>query len=708
MVSGFFTSPCDHDRIFSGDASEMRMALKFRGFLGFSKRLNKSSIIGSLSCGPAFGELDVEREALELLHHDVEGLRPPGLEDVLAFDDRLVHAGATRHIVRLDGEHLLQRVGRAVRLEGPDLHLPEPLAAELCLTAERLLRDQRVRTGRARVDLVVDQMVELHHVHDAHRHLVGEGFAGPSVVEPRLAGGGQRGPRHELEDLLLRRAVEHGRTHMDALRRLLGELHDVVVGKRVDEVGELLRGVELLQLLAQRLDVRPPVVLEVGLDLVSELARRPAEVGLEDLTNVHAARDAERVQHDVDRRPVGEVRHVLLGQDARQHALVAVAPGHLVADLELALDGDEDLDHLDDAGRELVPALQPLDLLVEDHLDEVDLLLHPLDQPRELVLDALVADLDVAPVVRGDLREDLGRDLDALLEQDLASVVGETRRRHLALEQLEHLLAGALPDDPDLVLLVLPELGDLVLLDGTRPLVLLDAFSREHAGVDDRALDARRDAEARVPHLARLLAEDRAQELLLGRQLGLALRGDLADQDIARLHLRADADDPRLVEVLQRLVADVRDVARDLFGTELGVTRDALELLDVDRREEVVLHDALGDEDRVLEVVAAPRHEGDQHVAPERQLAHLRRRTVGDHVSRLHVVAHDHDRTLVDAGVLVRPLVLDEVVDVDAGVAPVLRRAVGLHDDTRRVDLLDDTIAARDHRDPRVARDHAL
>src|SRR6184192_2975593 len=180
MVSGFFTSPCDHDRIFSGDASEMRMALKFRGFLGFSKRLNKSSIIGSISCRPVFGELDVEREALELLHHDVEGLGQPGLEDVLAFDDRLVHAGATRHIVRLDGEHLLQRVGRAVRLEGPDLHLPEPLAAELCLTAERLLRDQRVRTGRARVDLVVDQMVELHHVHDAHRHLVGEGLAGPS------------------------------------------------------------------------------------------------------------------------------------------------------------------------------------------------------------------------------------------------------------------------------------------------------------------------------------------------------------------------------------------------------------------------------------------------------------------------------------------------------------------------------------------------
>src|SRR4029453_2855908 len=46
MVSGFFTSPCDHDRILSGDAIEMRIELKLRGFFGFSKRLKRSCIIG--------------------------------------------------------------------------------------------------------------------------------------------------------------------------------------------------------------------------------------------------------------------------------------------------------------------------------------------------------------------------------------------------------------------------------------------------------------------------------------------------------------------------------------------------------------------------------------------------------------------------------------------------------------------------------------
>ena len=48
------------------------------------------------------------------------------------------------------------------------------------------------------------------------------------------------------------------------------------------------------------------------LDLLAEAARGPAEVGFEDLPDVHAARHAQRVEHDVDRGPVLEERHVLV------------------------------------------------------------------------------------------------------------------------------------------------------------------------------------------------------------------------------------------------------------------------------------------------------------------------------------------------------------------------------------------------------------
>ena len=60
------------------------------------------------------------------------------------------------------------------------------------------------------------------------------------------------------------------------------------------------------------------------------------------------------------RRAVVHVGHVLDGQHAGDDALVAVAAGHLVALLELALGGDEDLDHLLDAGGQLVAVRERL------------------------------------------------------------------------------------------------------------------------------------------------------------------------------------------------------------------------------------------------------------------------------------------------------------------------------------------------------------
>src|SRR3712207_9291800 len=97
-------------------------------------------------------------------------------------------------------------------------------------------------------------------------------------------------------------------------------------------------------------------------------------------------------------------------------------------------------------------------------------------------------------------------------------------------------------------------------------------------------------------------------------------RSDLADEDGAGLDLRADAYDARLVEVAEHVLADVRDVARYLLGAELRVARLDLKLLDVNRRVVVVLHETLGDENRVLEVVAAPGHEGHEHVSAQSQL----------------------------------------------------------------------------------------
>src|SRR2546430_8044501 len=132
-------------------------------------------------------DADVERQRLHLLQEHLERLGDRRLGDVLALDDRLVRLDAADRVVGLDREHLLQRVGRAVRLERPDLHLAEALAAELRLAAERLLRDERVRAGRARVDLVVDQGEQLEDVYITDGDLLLEGLTGAAVEEPDLA-----------------------------------------------------------------------------------------------------------------------------------------------------------------------------------------------------------------------------------------------------------------------------------------------------------------------------------------------------------------------------------------------------------------------------------------------------------------------------------------------------------------------------------------
>ncbi len=63
----------------------------------------------------------------------------------------------------------------------------------------------------------------------------------------------------------------------------------------------------------------------------------PAQMGLQDLADVHARRHAERVQHDVDGRAVCHVGHVLFRKDPGDDALIAVATSHLVADRSLRL-----------------------------------------------------------------------------------------------------------------------------------------------------------------------------------------------------------------------------------------------------------------------------------------------------------------------------------------------------------------------------------
>src|SRR5437867_4316075 len=216
-----------------------------------------------------------------------------------------------------------------------------------------------------------------------------------------------------------------------------------------------------------------------------------------------------------------------------------------------------------------------------------------------------------------------------------------------------------------------------------------------------RAARAVRDLQRGVAHLARLLLEDRADELLLGGQLGLALGRDLADEQVAGADLGADAHDAPVVEVAQRLLRAVRDVAGDLLVAELRRAGVDLVLLDVDRGELVVLDEAVGQDDRVLEVVALPGHEGDEQVLAERHLAVVGGRAVGEDLARLDRLAGADHRLLVDERALVGAHELLQLVFV-------ARAVLGLDDDLGRVDVGDVARVVRDDDVTGVERRAAL
>src|SRR6187455_2811928 len=366
----------------------------------------------------------------------------------------------------------------------------------------------------------------------------------------------EAGEIEHLLDVGLFRPVEHRRGNRNAVTQIAAELYQAIYAKRLDG---FVVAIDLLEHVLERTRVVLEIVRINRLpDLEAQAGASPTEMGLQNLADVHAARHTQWIEHDVDLRAVLEERHVLDRHDLRHHALVAVASGHLVAGLDLALHRDEDLDHLHHAGRQLVAALQLLDLVEE-----------------------------------------------ALFEQ-----LGETAV-DVAIE------------DRLLVITVLGEPLDFFTLDGERALVLLDTVPIEHAHFNDRALHARRNAQRGVAHIGSFLAEDGAQKLFFRRHRAFTLRRDLADENVAGVHFRSDIDDACFVEVLERLFRYVRDVAGDFLRTELGVARHHLEFLDVDGREHVVLHDPLGEQDRVLEVVAIPWHERDEHVAPKREFTQI-------------------------------------------------------------------------------------
>ena len=388
-----------------------------------------------------------------------------------------------------------------------------------------------------------------------------------------------------------------------------------------------------------------------GGELDAEALAGSTEDGLENLAEVHTRRHTQRVEHEVDRTAVLKERHVFLANHLRHDALVTVASGQLVAYANLALLGHIDLGHLEYARRQLVA--NGYGKLLALHLGiEQLVLLHEVDD--ELAYE-LVLVLVVGPVAYLDVAVlkvlEVGDCKLAALGNYLGTGVVFDALRCLAFGEGEQLVDENVLQVVDLCLILLVNLcqQNLVLLLG---LACLDGTGKEFL-VDDDTRERRVGLERRVFHIAGLVAEDGAEQLLLGRRVALALRRNLADEDVARLDTRSDAYDSVVVEVFCGLLADIGDVACEFLDATLRLTDVERILVYVDRGEHVFTHDALVEHDGVLVVVTLPRHVCHKQVAAQCELTVLCGITLGKDVAFLHALALVADRTQVDGHVLV-------------------------------------------------------
>ena len=193
-------------------------------------------------------------------------------------------------------------------------------------------------------------------------------------------------------------------------------------------------------------------------------------------------------------------------------------------------------------------------------------------------------------------------------------------------------------------------------------------FLTENVNVHDNAVSAGRNFQRGIANVSGLVAEDGLEQTLFGAQFGLALRSDLADQDVAGLDFGAGDDDTFGIQTGQGFSTHVRNVAGRFFSAQLGLRNYAVEAFDVHGSVEVLFQRSFGNDDSVFEVVAFPRHVSAENVASQAQDAVRGRRAVGDNIAGFDLGAGFDVRMIVYGGAGVGTFELQELFDLRLAV----------------------------------------
>ncbi|MNC02411.1 hypothetical protein D3C75_497860 [compost metagenome] len=395
-------------------------------------------------------------------------------------------------------------------------------------------------------------------------------------------------------------------------------------------------------------------------------------MSFEDLTDVHTRRYAQWVQHDIYRRAVSIVRHILDRVDLGDNTFVTVTTCHFITRLDLTFNSQIHFNNLQHAWCQIVALSDFAAFRFEFFLELVFQFVVLLSQLFQLILFLFVGQAEFQPAIARQFVELLS-----------FNTTGDQRRvdttKQASFEDLQFFRQ------------VFLRLLQLHLFDFQRTFVFFYAIASKDLNVDNCTGNTVWYAQRRVFNVRRFLTEDRTQQFLFWRQLGFTFRRYLTNQNVTTGHFCTDVNDTGFIQLGERSFTHVRDVSGDLFWPQLGVTGHTCQFLNVNRGETIFLNHTLGDEDGVFEVVTVPRHERYAHVLTECQFTEIGRRTICQHVAALNRLTQGHTWHLVDAGVLVRTGVLRQVIDVDTCFARIHLVFVNFDNDTGSINVLNST-----------------
>ena len=285
--------------------------------------------------------MHIKAQGLKLFQKDLKGLGHTGLRDIFTLDDGFVRLDTAYDIIGFNGQDLLQGISSTVSFQSPYLHLTETLAAELSFTAKRLLGNQRIRTGRTGMDLIIDQMMQFKVIHNADGNRACKLLAGTAVADTDLSVAADRyaGP-FLLIILMIFQIIEE----------IVVDLAFIFGSEAVPACIDII--VCHLQHVLNIFGGR--TVKDRSGDLDAQCFAGKAQMYFQYLSDIHTGRYTQRIQADVQRTAVGQEGHILYGKYAGNNTLVSVTSGHLITDGDLSLMGDVNTDGFVDAGRQLI------------------------------------------------------------------------------------------------------------------------------------------------------------------------------------------------------------------------------------------------------------------------------------------------------------------------------------------------------------------